>query len=158
MSMASPHLQVWKDYGILGQFLFLLISDSESSEEGPANLLLFSCQVVSDSLWPHGLQHARLSCPPLSPRVCSNSCPLTQWCHPTISCSPTSISSYSKSLSVSGSFPTSWLFMWGGPSTGANLAKSSSPLVLWIKFYSNTATCIYLHTLYGYFHYKDRTE
>ena len=122
-----------KDYGILGQFLLLLISDSKSSEEGPANLL-FSCSVMSDSLWPHGLQHARLSCPSLSPRVCSHSCPSTQWCHLTISCSPTSFSSCPQSLSVSGSFPMSWLFMWGGSSSGTNLAKSSPPPVLWIKF------------------------
>ena len=47
-------------------------------------LPLFSCQVVPDSLWPHGLQNARLPYPSLSVRVCSNSCPLSQWCHPTI--------------------------------------------------------------------------
>ena len=47
-------------------------------------LPLFSCQVVPDSLWPHGLQNARLPCPSLSVRVCSNSCPLSQWYHPTI--------------------------------------------------------------------------
>ena len=52
-------------------------------------LLLFSHLVVSDSLWPHELQHARLPCPSLSPWVCSNSCPLSQWCHPTISSSVT---------------------------------------------------------------------
>ena len=51
------------------------------------NLLLFSCSVMSDSLWPHGLQHARLPCPSLSPGLCSNSCPLSWWCHPTISSS-----------------------------------------------------------------------
>ena len=51
------------------------------------NLLLFSCSVRSDSLWPHGLQHSRLPCPSPSPRACSNSCPLSQWCHPTISSS-----------------------------------------------------------------------
>ena len=52
-------------------------------------LLLFSCSVVSNSLGPHGLQHTRLSCPPLFPRACSNSHPLSQWCHPTISSSVT---------------------------------------------------------------------
>ena len=52
-------------------------------------ILLFSCSVLSESLWPHERQHARLPCPSLSPRVCSNSCPLSQWCHPTISsCCP----------------------------------------------------------------------
>ena len=48
-------------------------------------LLLFSHSALSDSLWPHGLQHLRLPCPSLSPGVCSNSCPSSQWCHPTIS-------------------------------------------------------------------------
>ena len=50
-------------------------------------VLLFRCSVVSDSLQPHGLQYARLPCPSASPRVCSNSCPLSRWCHPTISAS-----------------------------------------------------------------------
>ena len=50
-------------------------------------MLLFSCSVMSDSLWPHGLQHSRLPCPSLFPGVCSNSCPLNRWCHPTISSS-----------------------------------------------------------------------
>jgi len=50
-------------------------------------LLLFSLYIVVDSLWPHGLQHARLPCPSRSPRVCSDSCPLSQWCHLTISSS-----------------------------------------------------------------------
>ena len=50
-------------------------------------LLLFNHSVVSDSLWPHGLQHARLPCPSPSPGICSNSCPSSQWCHPTISSS-----------------------------------------------------------------------
>ena len=52
-----------------------------------SNLLLFSCSVMSDSVWPHGLQRARLPCPSLSPGACSNSCPLNRWCHPTISSS-----------------------------------------------------------------------
>ena len=50
-------------------------------------LFLFSCEVIFDILWCHGLQHARLLCPPVSPEVCSNSCPLSQWCNPTISSS-----------------------------------------------------------------------
>ena len=51
------------------------------------SLVQFSRSVMSDSLWPHGLQHARLPCPSLSPGVCSNSCPLSRWCYPTISSS-----------------------------------------------------------------------
>ena len=68
--------------------------------------LFFSGSVVSDSLWPHGLQHARLSCPSLSPRVWSNSCPLSQWCYPTISSSVTLFSSCPQSCPASG------LFQW----------------------------------------------
>ena len=73
-------------------------------------LLLFSCQGISDSLWPHGLQHTRLPCPSQSPRVCSNSCPLSQWCYLTIS------SSAALFLSCPQSFPISQLFPSGGQS------------------------------------------
>ena len=52
-----------------------------------------SCSVLSNSLWPHGLQHARPTCPSPTPRLYSNSCPLSQWCHPTISSSVISFSS-----------------------------------------------------------------
>ena len=67
-------------------------------------LLLFSRSVMSNSLWPHGLQHARLSCPSLSPGVWSNSCPLSQWCCPTISSSVTPFSSCPQSFLASRSF------------------------------------------------------
>ena len=70
----------------------------------------FSHSVVFDSLHPHGLQHTRLPCPPLSPGVCSNSCPSCQWCHPTISSSVTLFSSCPQSIPASGSFPVSWFF------------------------------------------------
>ena len=60
---------------------------------------------MSDSLQPHGLQHARLSCPSLSPGVCSNSCPSSPWCHPTISSSVTPFSSCPQFSPASGSFP-----------------------------------------------------
>ena len=73
------------------------------------NTLLFSRTVVSDSLRPHGLQHARLLCPSPSPGVCSNSCPLSPWCHPTISSlSPPSPSSLNLSQHQG-------LFQWVGP-------------------------------------------
>ena len=67
-------------------------------------MLSFSCSVVSYTLWPHGLQHARLPCPSLSPGVCSNSCPLNQWYHPTISSSVIPFSSCLQSFPASGSF------------------------------------------------------
>ena len=74
---------------------------------------------MSDSLQPHGLQHARLLCPPLSPGVCSNSCPLSRWCYPTISSSATPYSFCLQSFPQSGSFPKSQLFTPGGQSIGA---------------------------------------
>ena len=67
-------------------------------------LFPFSCSVVSDSLWPHGLQHARLLCASLSPGVCSNSCPLSWWCQfPTISSSAVPFSSCLQSFPATGS-------------------------------------------------------
>ena len=87
-------------------------------------LLVFSHLAVSHSL-PHGLQHARLPCPSLSPRVCSDSCPLSQWCHPTISSSATPFSSCPQSLSASGSFSASRLFISDGQSTGASASVLS---------------------------------
>ena len=64
---------------------------------------------MSDSLQPHGLQHTKLPCPSLSPRVCSNSCPLSRWCHSAISFSVASFSSFCQSFPASGSFLMSWL-------------------------------------------------
>ena len=78
-------------------------------------LSLLSWQVVSNSLWLHGLQHGRLPCPSPSPGVCPNSCPLNQWCHPTISSSVVPFSLCSQSFWVSGSFPMSWLFASSDP-------------------------------------------
>ena len=75
---------------------------------------------------PHELQHARLSCPLLSPLVCSNLCPLSQWCHPTISSSVTPFSSCPQSFPASGSFPVSHFFPSGGQSTGAGASASAS--------------------------------
>ena len=88
---------------------------------------LFSCSVVSDFLQPHGLQHARLLCPPLSPGVCSKSCPLSQWCHPTIS-SSVALFSCPQSFPALGSFPMSQLFSWGGQSIGASASISVLPM------------------------------
>ena len=65
---------------------------------------------MSDSLWPHRLKHPRLSYPPPTPKACSNSCPLSQWCHPTISSSAVPFSSCLQSLPASGSFPMNQFF------------------------------------------------
>ena len=79
---------------------------------------------MSDSLWPHELQHARLPCPSLSPRVCSDSHPLSQWCCLTISSSAACFSFCLLSFPASGSFPVSWLFSSGGQSIGASTLAS----------------------------------
>ena len=79
------------------------------------------------SLWPHGLQHARLSCPSLTPRACSNSCPSSRWCHPTISSSVVPFSCL-QSFPASGSFPVSQFFASGGQSIGASISASFLPM------------------------------
>ena len=86
----------------------------------------FTRSVLSDFLRPHGLQHARLPCPSPTPRACSNSCPLSQWCHPIISSSVVHFSSCLQSFPASGSFPMNQFFTSGGPSIG--VAASTSVL------------------------------
>ena len=76
--------------------------------------MLFSRSVMSDSFQPHGLRHARLPCPSPSPRAYSNSCPLSRWCHPTISSSVVPFSSCPQYFPASESFPVSQLFSSGG--------------------------------------------
>ena len=84
--------------------------------------------VMSDSLWPHGLQHARLPCPTSTPRACSNSYPSSRWCHPTILSSVVSFSSCLQSFPASGSFQISQLFTSGGQSTGVSASTSVLPV------------------------------
>ena len=84
----------------------------------------FSHSVASDSLWPYGLQHARLPCPSPTPRACSDSCPLSPWCHPTISSSFVPFCSCLQSFPASGSFPISQFFASGGQSIGASASAS----------------------------------
>ena len=84
----------------------------------------FSCSVVSNSLQLHGLQHTRPSCPSPISGVYLNSRPLSRWCHPTTSSSVIPFSSCPQSLPVSGSFPMSQLFTWGGQSTGVSALAS----------------------------------
>ena len=87
----------------------------------------FSCSVVSDSSWPHGLQHTRLPCPSPTPRACSNSCPLSWWCHQTFSSSAIPFFSCLQSFPTSKSFPMSQLFPRGGQSTGVSGLASFLP-------------------------------
>ena len=81
-----------------------------------------------DSLRPHWLQHSRLPCPSPTPRTCSNSCPSSQWCHPTISFSVVPFSFCLQSFPASGSSPISWLFISGGQSIGASASAWVLPM------------------------------
>ena len=93
------------------------------------SLLSFSPLVISDSLQPHGLQHARLPCLSPSPEACSNACALSWWCHSTISSSVIPFSSCLQTFPVTGSFPVSWLFTSGG----LNIEASASVLPMSIQ-------------------------
>ena len=88
----------------------------------------FSLSVISNYLWPHGLQHTRLSCPSPTPRAYSNSCPLSRWCHPTISSSVVPFSSHLQSFPASRSFPVSQFFTSGGQSFGVSASASVLPM------------------------------
>ena len=88
----------------------------------------FSRLVMSDSLWPHELQHTRPPCPLSSPGACSSSYPLGRWCHPTISSSVVPFSSCLQSFPASGSFQMSQLFPSGGQSIGVSASASVLPM------------------------------
>ena len=83
---------------------------------------------MSDSLWTHGLQHARPPCPSPTPRACSNSCPLSWWCHPTISSSVVPFFSRLQLFPASGSFSESQFFASGGQSIGVSASTSVPPM------------------------------
>ena len=110
----------------IGLFLFVCLAPwviqvwNQACELCIRHSVQFSHSVVSSSLWIHGLQHARLPCPSLPPGACSNSCPSSQWCHPTISSFVVPFSSCLQSFPASGSFPMSRFFASGGQSIGAS--------------------------------------
>ena len=89
---------------------------------------------MSISFWFHGLKHARLPCPSLSPGVCSNSCLFSWWCHPAISATVTRLSSCPQSFPTSGSFPVNWLFVSGDQSIGASASTSVLPMTIQVWF------------------------
>ena len=91
-------------------------------------LLLFSCSIMSNSLQPHGLQNSRPPCPSPSPGPCSNSCPLSWWCHSTILSSVVPFSSCLQSFPASGAFLRSWLFTLGGQNIGTSASASVLPM------------------------------
>ena len=95
----------------------------------------FSRSVVLDSLWHHGLQHTWPPCPSTTPRVYSSSCPLSRWCHLTISSSVIRFSSCLQSFLASGSFPMSQFFAWGGQSIGVSASASALPMNIQDWFY-----------------------
>ena len=88
--------------------------------------LQFSSSAMSNSLWPHRLQHTRLPCPSPAPGTCSNSCPSSQWYHPIISSSVIPFSSCLQSFSESGPFPMSQFFSSGGQSIGTSASNEHS--------------------------------
>ena len=88
----------------------------------------FSCSVMTDSLQPHGLQQSRCACPSSTPGACSKSCPLSCWCHPTISFSVVPFSSCLQSFPPSGSFPVSQFFALGGQGIGASASAPVLPV------------------------------
>ena len=88
----------------------------------------FSHSVMSNCLWSHGLWHTRPPCPLPTPGVYSNSCPLSQWCHPTISSSVIPFSSCLQSFPASGSFPVSQFFTSGGQRIGVSASASVLPM------------------------------
>ena len=109
------------------QHITVVWSDLKSAQYHKS-AMLFSHSVVSDSLWPHGLQHARLLCPSLSSRVCSNSCPSSRWC-----IQPSSVTPFScpQLFPASGSFPMNQLFASSGQSIGASASASVFPMNIW---------------------------
>ena len=123
-------------------------------------VVVVQSSVVSDSFWPHGLQHARLPCPSLSLRVCSDSCPLSWWCHPTISCSPfflltsvfPSIKVFSSESALLIRWPKNWSFSFSiNPSNEYRFPLELNSLTLLSKglsrvFYNTT---VWKHQFFG---------
>ena len=115
----------WASYQVPSySYRFFLNCDSHSR---PLRMLLFSRSVMSDSLWPHGLQHIRPPYPSASPRFGLNSGPLSPWCHPIPSSSVAHFSSCPHSSPASGPFPMSQLFASGGQTVGASALVISHP-------------------------------
>ena len=105
----------------------------------------FSHSVVSNCLWPYGLEHARLPCPSPTPGACSNSCPSSRWCHATVSSSVVLFSSCLQSFPASRSCPLSQFFASGGQRIGASASASVLPMNIQ-DWFPNLRLC-----LLGYF-------
>ena len=119
-------------HGILQARILKSVAIPSSTEQSfQFSPVQFSRSVVSDSLWPHGLRHARLPCPPPTPGAYSNSCPSSWWSHPTIPSSVVPFSSCLQSFPTSGSFPMSQFFASGG--RGIAVSASASILLMNIQ-------------------------
>ena len=135
----------WDELGDWHWYIYTMISSVQ-----------FSCSVMSNSLQPHGLQHTRLPCPSPTPGVYSNSCPLSRWCHPTISSSVVPFSSRLQSFQASRSLPMSQFVTSGGQSIGASVSASVLPMNIqdwfplgwtgWISLQSNRLSKVFFHT------------
>ena len=149
----------------LGQVNFCLPQFSHMQNEDTSSYFIqlsefcsvqLSRSVVSNSLWPHGLQHARPPWPPPSLGACSNSCPSSWWCHPTISSSVVPFFSCLQSFPASGSFQMSQFFTSGGQSIGVLVSASVLPMNIqdwfplgwtgWISLQSNRLSKVFFHT------------
>ena len=115
----------------------------------PFGSVQFSRSVVSDFLRPHGLQHARPPCPLSTPRAYFNSCPLSQWCHPTVSSFVVPFSSRLQSFPASGSSQMSQFFTSGGQSIGVSASASVLPMNIQDWFPSGSIFRVYLLAVHG---------
>ena len=123
----------------------------------------FSCSVVSDSLWPHGLQHARPPCPSPTPGIYSNWCPLSRWSHPAITSSVVPFSSCLQSFPASGSFQMSQFFASSGQSIGVSASASVLPVQIqgwfpgiwtgWISLKSKGLSRVFSNTIVQKHHF-----
>ena len=129
MSRTARGFQDWdhEKWYLLGFLSVTPFSDSLQRQWPCMYSVQFSHSVMSNSVRPHESQHTRPPCTSPTPGVHSNSCPSSQWCHPTISSSVILFSSYTQSLLASESFPMSQLFAWGGQSTGVSALGSFLP-------------------------------
>ena len=141
---------------VLGVAESTLLSNWTTATNTLFSSVQFSSSVASDSLWPHGLQHTRPPCPTPTPRVYSNLCPLSQWCHPTILSSVLPFSSCLQSFPASGSFQMSQLFTSGSQSIGVSASASVLPMYIqdlfplgwtgWISLLSKRLSRVFSNT------------
>ena len=121
-------LKKWNNSSIFSAATIIIQGSPDSVFKRTHSAQFSSVTQLCLTLWPHGLQHARLPCPSPTPGVYSNSCPLSRWCHPTISSSVVPFSSRFQSFPGSGSFQMSQLFVSGGQWIGVTASASALPM------------------------------